>query len=266
MSSIESITIPRKVTRIGKRAFCDCKILKLIEFAEDSKLQKIEEGVFHRSLIESIKIPREITQICRDAFFDSFKLRLIEFAEDSKLQTIEENAFSWSHIESITIPREVTKICSCAFCNCKQLQRVEFENESKLQTIEGSTFSGSSIESFAFPPRLVELKQGWCKDTPNLNNIIVSPDDPRYLCVDGRMVLGKTSIKKSMYDSNVFCARNIESIKIPDCIERICSFSLINATNCNESNFLLNQNCIQSENKHSLIHRSRASRFHAKSL
>ena len=88
-----------------------------------------------------------------------------------------------------------------------------------MQTIEGSTFSGSSIESFTFPPRLVELKQSWCKDTPNLNNIIVSPDDPLYLCVDGRIFVIAKDLKQMFIDLSISKGNLNEIIEISEKLE-----------------------------------------------
>lgn len=124
-------------------------------------------------------------------------LQRIEFTEDSKLQTIDEGAFRWSMIECITIPGEVTIIGNHAFSNCKKLRRIEFANESKLQTIESLAFDGSSIESITIPSRLIELEKGWCRNTPNLTNVSVSKNNSRYMCVDGKMVVGKRNINKS---------------------------------------------------------------------
>ena len=45
-SSIESIKIPSKVTKIGEYAFCFCEKLRKIEFSSDSELQIIEQNAF----------------------------------------------------------------------------------------------------------------------------------------------------------------------------------------------------------------------------
>ena len=139
--------------------------------------------------------------------------------------------FSWSHIECITIPSEVTRISTYTFYYCKQLQRIEFANDSKLQTIESLAFASSTIESITIPSQLVELKEGWCQNATNLTNVSVSGDNTHYMCVDGKIIFGKTNITKSLYDSIVFCARNIESIMIPDFVEHICSYAF---NSCNK--------------------------------
>lgn len=54
MSSIKNIFIPALVTKIEEIAFYCCKELKSINFASNSKLQIIENGVFSEFAIENI--------------------------------------------------------------------------------------------------------------------------------------------------------------------------------------------------------------------
>ena len=72
---IESVTIPASVTVIEEEAFCDCKQLKRVTFAEDSPLKKIAKFCFGQSGLGEITIPDRITAIEDDAFYKckSFK-------------------------------------------------------------------------------------------------------------------------------------------------------------------------------------------------
>ena len=101
--NIENATIPNFIERICSCAFDNCKQLRNIEFANDSKLQTINLKAFCESTIENIKIPSKLKQIGEKAFFYCEKLSRIKIEDDSELQIIEKEAFAFSSIESITI-------------------------------------------------------------------------------------------------------------------------------------------------------------------
>lgn len=95
-TSIESITIPTHVTKIGISAFSSCTKLKIVKFNDDSKLQVIEDNSFFGTKIKYIKIPSQVTMIGSDAFSHCKRLKRIEFENDSKLQSIGKGAFASS--------------------------------------------------------------------------------------------------------------------------------------------------------------------------
>ena len=156
------------------------------------------------------------------------RIKLIQFVSDSKLQTINREAFFNSSIENITIPSSVTLIGKSAFGLCSKLQQIEIPNDSKLQKIDTFAFYSSSIKSITIPSELIELAKGWCHFTPNLTKVEVSPNNPRYCCYEGKMIIGKTNIDQSNYDCLIFCVRDIRHIKIPNFIEHICPYSFEN--------------------------------------
>lgn len=82
---------------------------------------------------------------------------------------------------------------------------------------------------------MVELKEGWCKGTYNLTNVTVDPENPRYRCDDGQIIIGKSTTKSENFDVLVFCARNVKEATIPNTIKVIDSYSF---DNCNELHHL----------------------------
>lgn len=102
-SSLESITIPDSVKKIGRDAFADC------------------------SSLESITIPNSVTEIGSRAFYRCSSLKSITIPDSVK--EIGGSAFAdCSSLESITIPNSVTKIGGGAFCRCKNLKSVMILN------------------------------------------------------------------------------------------------------------------------------------------
>ena len=85
-----SITIPEKVTTIGKNAF-GCTYLTSVTFVAPNKVTSIGEGAFHYCHFTSFSIPSGITVIEKSTFANC------------------------SHLTSITIPSNITKIYASAF-------------------------------------------------------------------------------------------------------------------------------------------------------
>ena len=82
------MTIPASVTEIGAEAFCNCKQLKRVIFAGDSKLERIGYDAFQNSGLEEITIPSRVTIINCDAFHDCTLLRKVVFLDDSALEKL----------------------------------------------------------------------------------------------------------------------------------------------------------------------------------
>lgn len=120
------------------------------------------------------------------------------------------------------IPPHLTTICEDTFAGCKKLQKIEIPTNSELKEIEADAFADSTIESIVFPSSLVNLKEGWCNDTPKLTEIIIN-DNQLYKIYDNTFVIGKSSILNENYDVLVFCFRDIENVTIPNFIEIIGS-------------------------------------------
>ena len=224
-TSIESISIPSHVTQIGACAFSYCKKLKTVEIPPNSELKIIDKEVFYCSTIENFSIPIHVTQIGAKAFSFCNKLKTVEFPPNSELQIIEKEAFSASSIEIIKIPSHVKKISERCFTDCFQLKQLEIPADSELRTIEKYTFHDSTINELFIPASLVNLEEGWSYYSNNLSKIEVDPRNPRYSCIDGKMIVGKSEESKEDYDVLVFAARDIVEAIIPSSIEVICSYS-----------------------------------------
>lgn len=97
------VSIPRSVKAIGKYAFYACNSLLEVGFAENSRLEKIDEAAFAycRSL-ESFDMPTRVDSIGKNAFLCCYSLNNITLAYSVK--SVGEGAFSsCSNLKSVKI-------------------------------------------------------------------------------------------------------------------------------------------------------------------
>ena len=184
-SSLERITIPAGVLRIGSYTFNGCSLLTSVNFGENSQLKSMGSYAFEDcSSLTSITIPGSVTSIGERAFYNCSSLTSITipasvtsigsyaFDDCSSLEAVYiTDIAAWCNIsfssstsnplyyaqnlylngELVTemeIQDSVTSIGSYAFYNCSLLNSVTFGENSKLESIGSSAFSGcSSLEA-----------------------------------------------------------------------------------------------------------------------
>ncbi|KAK8890751.1 hypothetical protein M9Y10_035536 [Tritrichomonas musculus] len=254
-SNIESIEIPSEVKRICKNAFFACERLRKIEIPNDSKLQTIESNAFSYTPIESIYLPSKVVELHKEWCYETSKLNKVIVSPDNPyFKTYEDKMiigkkniestnydqliFCARNVETITIPNFIECICTYAFFRCEQLRQIEISSDSKLKTIEKCAFSYTPIESIYLPSKVVELHKEWCYETSKLNKVIISPDNPYFKIYEDKMIIGKKNIESTNYDQLIFCARNVETITIPNFIECICTCSFDNCKQIQKVEFL----------------------------
>ena len=223
--NIKYVTIPSFIEHICDYAFENCDQLQKVIFPSDSKLQTIGKSAFSHSSIESFTIPSSLKIIKEYAFNECNKLRNIENPMNSELQIIEEKAFANTSIENFTISSQLKKISCYSFINCKKLQKIEVTENSELKTIDKEAFHGTSIDSFTIPSSAVDLKEGWFCHSLHLTTINVSSDNHRYKSFEGKMIIGKSCVEEEVYDTIIFCNRNVLDINIPSYIKYIAAYS-----------------------------------------
>lgn len=157
-NSIEDITIPSSVEKIGAFAFQDCSKLKIITFEESSNLTSLERGVFAGIHLDIFAIPENVQKISGYTFgnnrFSTFSIpssnkylklensivysknqSILYFIKNKDTNTFDflknvttlgEYCFYGSLLPSIKIPSSVKKIEDYAFCNSSYLKTVEF--------------------------------------------------------------------------------------------------------------------------------------------
>ena len=137
--SIESITIPSTVEKIGRGTFTSCKKLKSVTFNEGA-LKEIGSVAFNNTGIEMITIPKTVRKIGDSIFSGCKNLKKVTLNEG--LQEIGDQAFVNSSIESITIPSTVEKIGNIAFAACQNLKAIDCKIKKSYYDTHKVNFEG----------------------------------------------------------------------------------------------------------------------------
>ncbi len=133
-SMLKEVTMPSCET-LGEYAFYQCSSLEAITLPQN--LKKIGNNAFAGSSLKSIIIPDKIETIGSYAFQFCGSLKTVEFP--SSLRTIESYAFqSCSQLEKISLPG-LTYIADYTFSGCSNLQEVRVP--STLERIGNNAFS-----------------------------------------------------------------------------------------------------------------------------
>ncbi len=134
-SNLKYVYIPSSVVNIGERAFQICGKLSKVEFAENSRLLKIEDFAFWMSGIANIELPENIESIGEGAF---------------------ENC---NNLSKIVIPDTVRIIEKSAFMSCQNLQEVIISPNSKLETIGQETFKNCyNLTDITIPKAIISIE------------------------------------------------------------------------------------------------------------
>ena len=173
-SNICSVTIPQKVTSIGKKAFYDCKNLTTLVLGED--IQTIGNYAFECcTSLTGVTIPQSVTSIGYSAFEGCTNLNPLTikgpitsmgnyaFAGSTYLtsltlyddiQTIGNFAFVGStSLKTVTLPKNLTSIGEYAFADCSELESITIPE--KVKTINSKTFADcSNLEYIILPAGL----------------------------------------------------------------------------------------------------------------
>lgn len=172
-SNICSVTIPQKVTSIGKKAFYDCKNLTTLVLGED--IQTIGNYAFECcTSLTGVTIPQSVTSIGYSAFEGCTALdpliingptligehaftgckSLTSLTLYDDIQTIGNFAFVGStSLKTVTLPKNLTSIGEYAFARCSELESITIPE--KVKTINSKTFADcSNLEYIILPAGL----------------------------------------------------------------------------------------------------------------
>ena len=105
------------------------------------------------------------------------------------------------------------------------IRSISFEDNSNVTTIQKDAFAYSSIESLSIPSSIITMQKGWCRSTVQLNKIVIMPQNTKYIFYNNEMVLSKDDTNNVNYNILVFARRDIQSVAIPNFINRIDSYA-----------------------------------------
>lgn len=218
-AEISSVVLPNSMLYIGNGAFSSCSNLSSIVLGNSTKtigngsfagcplasidlpntLFQIGELAFNGCYFTSIDLPNSLNTIGNYAFAAT---NLESISIPSSITTIQEGVFlQCQNLSSVYIPNSVTTIGSNAFCECSSLTTIDINS---VTTVEMMAFMGcTSLTDFTFPNSVVSIGDGvfsYCTNLssvylgnsvsyiegrlfhrcPNVQQIIVAPDNPTY--------------------------------------------------------------------------------------
>ena len=115
-----------------------------------------------------------------------------------------------------------------SFMHLKTIKSVIFPSVSEVVSIEKDAFTDSSLEYLFISSSISELQDGWCRETLNLNEIQIAPNNIIFIYLNNMMILGKVYIKEDDYNKLIFVNRNTENVLIPSFITCIAQYSFSN--------------------------------------
>ena len=118
----------------------------------------------------------------------------------------------------------ITTVSSKSFQQSK-IRSVAFVPNSELRTIEKEAFAYTDLVKIIIPSSVVELKDGWCCETANLQIAKVEKGNIRYLSVKNKCIIGKSDIESENYDTLIFWSREAVKADIPETIKIIGPYS-----------------------------------------
>ncbi|MDE6618498.1 MAG: leucine-rich repeat protein [Clostridiales bacterium] len=135
-SSLKTVNLPERTTRLGLNAFADCANLTALTIHKDAQLQAINAGVFSNAGGGTLTLPVAVSTIGENAFTGSLFTQVVM----TNVTTINKNAFNGSGIASVILPATVATIGESAFANCAELTSVEIKlNTNKNLSITTTT-------------------------------------------------------------------------------------------------------------------------------
>lgn len=168
-AKIKAIIIPSSLKSIGHGSFSECENLESIDLSE-TKNELIEKYAFFQTTsLTTVKFSSYLKQI--NAF--SFKNSGIESVVfPATLTTIEESAFNNSKLKTIDFSKsQVDSIPQNCFSHCQQITDVKLGS---VKTIEREAFHSSSIRTIVFPPTFTTLESHAFEECTALQSVDMS--------------------------------------------------------------------------------------------
>ena len=104
--------------------------------------------------------------------------------------------------------------------NCDE---IEFADDIKVSSFNKNIFRNADfLQYFNIPQYVNTLEDGWCKGLKSLKSISISPKNANFLCVNEKMIVGKSDQNKEIFDVICVSRFNFEKVTIPSNVTYIC--------------------------------------------
>jgi len=202
-TNIEKVICNEGLETIAKYAFCNCNLLKAINFPSSLKL--IDESAFECSAIENVDLSKcKKLKLGKFSFFDAgIKVLILP----DTLKEIPMKCFCFNLFKTIDLPTFLEVIGQEAFYNCRKLESVDFKN---VKIISEGAFIGNTKLKEVFFNEVEEIQNSAFESCNQLKEINLS----------------NTKIKSLQKDTFSGCY-NLEKLILPNTIEVLKDNSLL---------------------------------------
>lgn len=224
VSGLSSITIPAKVTQIGKAVFSRCKNLKQIEVAEGNEAYTSLEGVlYNKAKTELIsypignarkkyEIPAGVQKISEKAFSDAENISEVVFP--SSLLEIQSEAFYGVPLEGIALPSGLKTVGERAFllCGFKEVTIPSSVSEIGVRAFDSSCLTAVNVE----PENQAFASEDGILYNKAKTTLLFCPQDKEisfYVVPYGVTEVGESAFSSNYSITNVLLPETVAQIK-----------------------------------------------------
>lgn len=124
--SLEGVTFPPSVRKVGNYAFADCCKLKTLGGFGEMMLEEIGTSGFENCReLESVNFTSALRSLGGAAFGGCSSLTTVKFSENTRLETVGDHCFrECGRLEELEFPDTVSYIGISAFRECASLKRI----------------------------------------------------------------------------------------------------------------------------------------------
>ena len=170
--AIQTVNMPDTITKIGWRAFKECKCLSEVNLSKGLTSIGIDAFAYCSSLTE-LNIPEGVTSIGNGAFSDCYALSKVSLPDS--VMKIGNRAFMHTNVEDIILPSGIEEISEAVFEDCKRLKHIAASD--KLKRIGERAFMNcQELTDISIPSTLHDIASGafyGCKRLANENGLII---------------------------------------------------------------------------------------------
>ena len=203
-SSLEGITFPNSVNKIGAQTFFMCEKLEEVNLPNNAEYDVISSALFLLcTSLKDITIPNNVTSI-ESAAFSRTSLKDVKVPDS--VEKIENDAFSHCEsLETISLSKNPNYNCirENTFSTCTSLKNIEIPNN--IKEIENGVFSYSGLISITIPNSVTRIGHEAFSNCENLETVIL-PVNSEYNCIESFMF---------------WCCKSLKNVEIPKNVSRM---------------------------------------------